>query len=106
MLLLDNIEQQAQSLSRQDQLKLFQFLQQKLFQQGPDNGAAQPSDDDGLTLTEAPEGYEIQTPWSAYDAYEAAANLKAWMDTLPGPKHLDPDTLIYDDETIIDLTHL
>jgi len=103
MLLLDNIEQQAQSLSRQDQLKLFQFLQQKLFQQSPDNGAAQPSDDDGLTLTEAPEGYEIQTFRSAYDAYEAAANLKAWMDTLPGPKYLDPEKLTYSDEPVVEL---
>ncbi len=105
MLLLDNIEQQTQSLTRQDKLKLFKFLEQDLFRKGLDTDTL-PQADDGLILTEAPEGYEIQTPWSAYDAYEAAANLKAWMDTLPGPKHLDPDTLIYDDETIIDLTHL
>ena len=105
MLLLNDVEQQAQNLTRQDKLKLFQFLEQDLFRKAPANGTAQKPDADTLELTEAPEGYEIQTPWSAYDAYDAAANLKAWMDTLPGPKRLDPDKLIYDDETIIDLTH-
>jgi len=104
MLLLDNIEQQAQDLSRQDQLRLFQFLQQKLFQQSPDNDTAQPSDDNGLTLTEAPEGYEIQTFRSASDAYEAAANLKAWEESLPGPKYLDPEKLMYPDGPIRELT--
>ncbi len=103
MLLLDNLEQQAQSLSRQDQLKLFQFLQQKLFQQGPDNGTAQRADADELALTEAPEGYEIQTFRSAYDAYEAAANLKAWEESLPGPKYLDPEKLTYSDEPVVEL---
>lgn len=111
MLLLDNLEQQTQRLSRQEQLKLFRFLQQKLFREVPANDAAQKPADaaqkpaENLTLTAAPEGYAIQTPWSCYDAYEAAANLKAWMQTLPGPKRLDPDHLVYADETIIDLTH-
>ena len=102
MLLLD-IEEQTQSLSRQEKLKLFQYLEQELFSTDQNADTLPQADDDGLTLTAAPDGYEIQTSWSAFDAYEAAANLKAWEESLPGPKYLDPDKLTYSDEPVREL---